>query len=69
MEKNDLIIRINSLEDARKKEISLTDKSIKKHDELEKKVIIFEKELLKGISCEEKKIFFKVIDKLKENLK
>lgn len=69
MEKNDLIIRIDSLEDARKKEISLTDKSIKKHDELEKKVIIFEKELLKGISCEEKKIFFKVIDKLKENLK
>ena len=69
MEKNDLIIRRDSLEDARKKEISLTDKSIKKHDELEKKVIIFEKELLKGISCEEKKIFFKVIDKLKENLK
>lgn len=69
MEKNDLIIRIDSLDDARKKEISLTDKSIKKHDELEKKVIIFEKELLKGISCEEKKIFFKVIDKLKENLK
>ena len=69
MEKNDLIIRRDSLDDARKKEISLTDKSMKKHDELEKKVIIFEKELLKGISCEEKKIFFKVIDKLKENLK
>ena len=30
---------------------------------------IFEKELLKGISYEEKEIFFKVIDKLKDNLK
>lgn len=69
MEKNGLIIKKDSLDDARKKEISLTDKSIKKHDELEKKVVIFEKELLKGISCEEKEIFFKVIDKLKYNLR
>ncbi|MGN1268580.1 MAG: MarR family winged helix-turn-helix transcriptional regulator [Candidatus Aphodocola sp.] len=69
MEKNGLIIKKDSLDDARKKEISLTDKSIKKHDELEKKVVIFEKELLKGISCEEKEIFFKVIDKLKDNLR
>lgn len=69
MEKNGLIIRNDSSEDARKKEVSLTLKSIKKHDDLEKKVEIFEKELLKGISCEEKEIFFKVIDKLKDNLK
>lgn len=69
MEKNELIKRCDSLDDARKKEVSLTIKSIKKHDELEKKVVIFEKELLKGISCEEKEIFFRVIDKLKENLK
>ena len=69
MEKNGLIIRNDSSEDARKKEVSLTLKSIKKHDDLEKKVEIFEKELLKGISYEEKEIFFKVIDKLKDNLK
>lgn len=69
MEKNGLIIRNDSSEDARKKEVSLTLKSVKKHDDLEKKVEIFEKELLKGISCEEKEIFFKVIDKLKDNLK
>ena len=67
MEKNGLIIRNDSSEDARKKEVSLTLKSIKKHDDLEKKVEIFEKELLKGISYEEKEIFFKVIDKLKDN--
>lgn len=69
MEKNGLIIRNDSSEDARKKEVSLTLKSIKKHNDLEKKVEIFEKELLKGISYEEKEIFFKVIDKLKDNLK
>ena len=69
MEKNELIKRCDSLNDARKKEVSLTIKSIKKHDELEKKIVVFEKELLKGISCEEKEIFFRVIDKLKENLK
>ena len=69
MEKNGLIIRNDSSEDARKKEVKLTLQSIKKHDDLEKKVEIFEKELLKGISCEEKEIFFKVIDKLKDNLK
>lgn len=69
MEKNELIKRCDSLDDARKKEVLLTIKSIKKHDELEKKAVIFEKELLKGISCEEKEIFFKVIDKLKGNLK
>ena len=40
MEKNGLIIRNDSSEDARKKEVSLTLKSIKKHDDLEKKVEI-----------------------------
>ena len=33
------------------------------------KVKKFEKELLNGISLEEKKVFFKVIDKLANNLK
>ena len=69
MEKNGLIIKNDSLVDARKKEISLTQESIEKHKEMEKNVVFFEKELLKGISYEEVKIFFKVIDKLKENLK
>lgn len=69
MEKNDLISRKNSLEDARKKEIALTYATLNKHKEIEKKIADFERVLLKDISLEEKKFFFKIIDKLKENLK
>ncbi len=69
MEKNNLIKRIDSKNDARKKEIVLTDYSIKKSREMKKKVTLFETLLTKDISYEELKIFFKVIDKLKENVK
>ena len=69
MEKNNLIKRIDSKSDARKKEIVLTDYSIKKSKEMKKKVTLFETLLVKGISYEELEIFFRVIDKLKENVK
>ena len=69
MEKNNLIKRIDSKSDARKKEIVLTDYSIKKSNEMKKKVTLFETLLVKGISYEELEIFFRVIDKLKENVK
>lgn len=69
MEKNNLIKRATSKVDTRKKEVSLTSYSIKKYDEMEEKIKKFEKELLNGISLEEKKMFFKVIDKLSDNLK
>ncbi len=69
MEKNNLIKRVTSKVDTRKKEVSLTSYSIKKYDEMEEKIKKFEKELLNGISLEEKKMFFKVIDKLSDNLK
>lgn len=69
MEKNDLIIRKESKTDGRKKEISLTKKSLEKHNKIEKEVTNFDKQLLKGISCEEEDVFFRVIDKLKKNLK
>ena len=69
MEKNNLIKRAASKVDTRKKEVSLTSYSIKKYDEMEGKIKKFEKELLNGISLEEKKMFFKVIDKLSDNLK
>ena len=49
--------------------IMLTDKSISKYKDLEKKVLSFEKKLLNGISLEEEKIFFEVIDKISSNLK
>lgn len=69
MEKNGLIIRKSSVNDTRKKEIILTSKSIKKHAKMKRKVTEFETFLIKGISYEELGVFFKVMDKLKENLK
>lgn len=69
MEKNKLIIRKPSIDDARKKEIALTINSLNKHKEIEKKIAGFEGVLLKGITDKEKDAFFKTIDKLKENLK
>ena len=69
MEKNGLIKRLDSKKDTRKKEVTLTKLSVKRHNEMNIKVKKFEKELLNGISLEEKKLFFKVIDKLADNLK
>lgn len=69
MEKQNLIIRTDSLKDARKKEISLTDYSYKKSKLIKKKVTEFENLLTKSISYEELDVFFKVIDKIRENLK
>lgn len=69
MEKMDFIKRVDSDVDARKKEIFLTNKSIDKYKEMEKKVTEFETLLTNGISYEELNVFFSVIDKLKENLK
>lgn len=69
MEKNGLIVKQTSKNDTRKKEIVLTDKSIKKHAQMKNKVAQFETFLIKNISYEELGVFFKVMDKLKENLK
>lgn len=69
MEKNGLIKREICASDSRKKEILLTDKSIIKYKEMKSKVKKFENILLKDISCEEQRIFFDVIDKLKNNLR
>ena len=69
MEKNGLIKREDSKNDTRKKEVSLTDLSTQKHKEMKEKINKFEKEMLKGISLEEVKVFFRVIDKLLNNLR
>ena len=69
MEKNNLIIRKNSSDDARKKKIALTLVSLNKHKEIAQKIANFERDLLRGITKEEVDTFIEVIDKLKENLK
>jgi len=68
MEKNKIVIRLKSKEDARKKEVKLSDDGIKKLNEMKNKVLDFENELRKNISKEELEIFFEVIDKIKSNI-
>ncbi len=69
MEKNNFIKRIDAKNDARKKEIILTNYSLEKSKEMNEKVTQFETLLANGISYEELNVFFKVIDKIKENIK
>lgn len=69
MEKNTLIKRINSIDDCRKKEIILTDKSIKEAEFMKKHVSVFENKIKKNITEEELIVFYSVIDKIKNNLK
>lgn len=68
MEKNNQIKRIDSTEDARIKEIILTDKCLEYKKIIKKKKEEFDKLLSKDISKEELEIFYKVIDKIKENI-
>ncbi len=68
MEKNNFIKRIPVKEDARLKQIVLTDKAKKIAKEMKKKANSFDYLLSNGISYEELTIFFKVIDKIKENI-
>ena len=69
MEKNGIIYRIASGEDGRVKNIVLTPNSKQMHNEMKKSFTLLEKELSKDISEEELKTFFKIIEKMRENLK
>ena len=68
MEKNGLITRIDSKIDNRKKEVSLTEKSIKIYNKIESKIENLEKKIIYGISNEELNIFYMIIDKINENI-
>lgn len=68
MEKNNLIIRESVTYDARLKKIILTEKAIEFYNTIKKDILKFEEQLIKDISEEELKIFFKVIEKMKKNL-
>lgn len=68
MEKNGLINRVSVDYDARLKKLVLTDKAI---EYLEKSLFIkikFEAAMIEGISDSDLKIFFKVIERIKQNL-
>ena len=67
MEKNDLVIKEAVDYDARLKKLNLTQKSLEIHKVIIEDLRDFEKQLVLGISEEELKVFFKVLDKMKEN--
>lgn len=68
MERNGLINRNGSLNDARSKEITLTDKCISMKLFIIEKAKEFELSLTNGITKEELKTFFEVMNKIKNNL-
>lgn len=68
MEKNNLIKRINSEIDARSKQIILTDYSYNLAKIMLKQKDEFDNMIQKSITPEELAIFFKVTDKIKNNI-
>ncbi len=68
MEKNCLIVRTSSTEDARVNEIKLTEKSLKMGRKMQQLITKFETILKKDIDDKELEIFFNVISKIKKNL-
>ncbi|MCH3976823.1 MAG: MarR family transcriptional regulator [Bacilli bacterium] len=68
MESNGMIERIPSKNDARQKQIVLTQKARDKHLLIEKILHGIEGSMRKGISDEEMNSFFATIDKIKANL-
>ena len=69
MEKNQIIERVASQNDARQKKIVLTSKSNDIYKEVKEVFKILNAELVKGISEEELKTFLNVINKMKSNIK
>ena len=68
LEKNGYIIRVTSPNDARLKKIVLTDKAFQRHNIICEEIDKTEQRLYDGLTKEEIAIFFKVAEKLKENL-
>lgn len=68
MEKNNLIKRIESKQDARKKQIILTSYCKGYYNKMLKQRHIFEEKLKENITNEELETFFKVTEKIKSNI-
>lgn len=68
MEKNKLIKRIHNKNDARSKQILLTESSIQLEKQMRKHKKIVESALKENITKEELEIFFKVTEKIKNNI-
>ena len=68
MEKNDLIKRVPVAEDARLKKIVLTEKAIGLSEKISNAIDLVENDLAQGITPEEVEVFYKVLDKIRNNL-
>lgn len=68
MEKNGLIVRVPVSYDNRLKKIVLTDKALMYKQQVVDDLSALEETLIRGISEEELKVFFKVIEKMMDNL-
>lgn len=68
MEAKGLIERVSVPKDARLKKIVLTGKAINIHKQIEKNIMDFEKQLSRGLSEEEIETFFRILDKIKNNM-
>ncbi len=68
MERDGLITRENVFHDARMKKITLTEEAIRRSDEVRRHIDENECIMKQNISPEDLEVFFRVIDKIKENL-
>lgn len=68
MEKNNMIKKVKSLDDARINKIVLTNLSLERIKLIQKQATIYENKITSNITEKELKIFFKVIDKIKDNI-
>lgn len=67
MEKNGLVVRKTSKRDGRYKRLILTKRAQDIHEDVERDIEQYEKQLRKGISKEELQIFFEVLNQMIEN--
>ena len=68
MEKSDLIQRVPVAEDARLKKIILTNKAIMIHKKISNAIDSVENKLCKDLTTDEIKIFYSVLDKIRNSL-
>ncbi len=68
MEKNGLILREKCETDARLKRIKLTPLALGVHEQHERDIEAFENYIREGVSAEELETFFKVLEKISNNV-
>ena len=68
MEKKGFVARESVEHDARLKKVILTEKGIRSHEMIERRIENLDTKLVEGITDEELSVFYSVVKKLSENL-